>query len=80
MTLSILKPFIFFSMSCDDVTCDCDVCNHTVIDVMSLSCFVTCVTITHDIILHLLPKSKINKSKVKLKEKQKRKIKEKENK
>jgi len=80
MTSSILKPFISFSVTCDDVTCDCDICNYTVINIMSLLYFVTCITITHDVTLYLSSKSKIKKSKEKPKEKQKIKIKEKENK
>ncbi len=32
--------------------------------IMSLSCFVTCVTVTYDVMSHFLPKSRIeNKSK-----------------
>ena len=56
MTLLVPESFISFFMSHDFVTV-------IVTDIMSLSCFVTCVTIT----LHLLSKSKIKKSKIKSK-------------
>jgi len=54
----------------------------TVIDIIPLSYFVTCITIMCDAISHSLPKSKEKKRKTKnkIEGKQKRKIKEKENK
>ena len=61
--LSILEPFIFFSILYDCMTCDCNICDHPVMGIMHKSCSMTCVTITHDIIWHFLPKSKIKKSK-----------------
>ena len=48
--------FKTFSMSYDCVICDCDICDHTE----------TCVTITHNITSHPLPKFK-NKEKIKIK-------------
>ena len=57
--LSILEPFITFFVSYNHVICNCDICDHTVIGVMILSHFITYVTITYDIILYPLPKSKI---------------------
>ena len=62
------------------MTCDCDICDHTVTNVIYPSCFITCVIIT----LYSLPKFKIKKSKSenqnKIKEKQKIKKKKEKNK
>jgi len=66
MTLFILESVIFFSILCDYINCECDICNHPV----------TGVTIMCDVTSYSLHKSKIMKSKMKSKNK----IKEKENK
>ena len=71
MILSILEPFIFFSVLHDCVICDCDICVHLVIDVMLMSCFLTCVTLYHTLYLSLKDK---NKNKTKTKRKNIRKI------
>jgi len=61
------------------VTCNCDICDHHVTCDMYLSCIVTCVIVTHDIILHSLSKSKIKKSKSKNQNKIEGKIEKKNN-
>ena len=55
MILSVLEPSIFFSMLHDCVTV-------TMADITSLLYFMTYITITHNITLYLLFKSKIKKS------------------
>jgi len=57
--------------------CDYDynIYNHSIIDIVFLSYFVTCVTIICDIISHSLPESKIKKMKRKTKKKIKIRIK-----
>ena len=63
----ISESSISFSVSCDCVTCDCDLYDHSVTDVIPLSYFMTYMTIIHDIISHSLSKSKMIKMKMKLK-------------
>ena len=48
---SILKLSTSFFVSCNCVIYDCDIGDHSVTTVTFLSCFVTCVTITHYITL-----------------------------
>ena len=83
MILSILKPFIFFSISHDYVTCNYGLYDHLVTGIISLLCFVTYITVMCDITLHPLSEFKIIEMKMKLKIKEKKnkknKRKEKEN-
>jgi len=69
MMLFVPKSSIFFSMSCDCMTYDCDICDHSVTGAMSLLCFVTYMIIIYNIILHFLFKFKIKKMKRKWKKK-----------
>jgi len=57
--LLISESSMTFSVSHDHVICDCDICDHPVTNFMLISCFVTCITIMYNIILHPLSKSKI---------------------
>ena len=59
MILPIPEPFISFSVSHDHVTYDCGLYDHLITGVISLSCFVTYITVIYNIILHSLFKSKI---------------------
>ena len=40
MILSILEPFMTLYVSCDLVTCDCDICDHSVSCVTLLICLI----------------------------------------
>jgi len=62
----------------DHVTCDCDMCDHTVTCVTYLLCFVTCVTVIYNITSYFFTyKFKIIKIKTRIKQKKKKKKKEK---
>ena len=67
MLYNIIYSKTFYILLCIIWLCDSDydICDHPVIGVMPLSCFVTCVTITYNITSYLLPNSKIKKSKMK---------------
>ena len=54
MILSILESFITFFVLYNHITCNCDICDHTVIGVIILSYFITCVTITYNVTSHPL--------------------------
>ena len=62
ITLFVSEPFITFSVPCDYMICDCDIYDHSMTSVTLSLYFVTCVTITCDVTLNPLPKSKIKKS------------------
>ena len=58
--LFVPKPSIIFFVSHNYVICNCDIYDHSVTSVISPLCLVTCmtITITHDILLQALFKSK----------------------
>ena len=62
--LFVPESFMTFSMLCNHVTYDSDICDHHVIGVMHLSHFVIYITIICNITLYSLSKSKIKMRKV----------------
>jgi len=58
--LFVLKPLITYSVSCDCVTCDNKICNHSITDITPLLYFMTYMII----ILYLLSKFKVKKIKM----------------
>jgi len=61
--LFVLKPLITYSVSCDCVTCNNKIYDHSITGITPLLYFMTYMII----ILYLLPKFKVKKIKVKLK-------------
>ena len=59
MTLFIPESSTFFFVLCDYVIYDNNIYSHSVTDIIPLLCFVTCMTVIYDVILHLLSESKI---------------------
>ena len=49
MMLLILEPFVSFSILCNYVICNCDLYDYSITDVISLLCFVTYVTVIHNV-------------------------------
>jgi len=63
MILFISKLSIIFSISYNHITYNYNICNYTVTGIILSSCFVTYVTVIHDITSYPSPKFKIKKSK-----------------